>query len=564
MKTLHLVLSLVFLLPLSVLGETLPEKSPDFTYQIQKHPSMTKDIENVIPRLDKFFEMREMRPLTMPKVDNEKLSLNAMDKVYGGYEGNTVVMIKLGVVPSAAAVMNTAQKFEHGFLHHFKFPNGLVMAAFVVTQNWGNASEIFQGFHSSFAVSEKKKTTTSFSLIPSVYAEDCVNCEATKKSEGELSVFTRKLEEMHQGSPLERVAACTVSALKGTWDGSAGAVIGLGKGLYEVITSPIESGKKFWEGATELWSGAKKFYADFQAEARKMYDGFDSLPSHHKTKLFCEMAGMIGGGAILAYFTAGATSTKLLADLAAKMKGAIKSAMGSQKFADTKAAIRVKESKLVDMDSEVNKSLFEISSGTDIESIQKNQVLISKMTERPLVTSATRKEGLDDFAIENLFRSVEDHPVASLRAYDKYTKNSPGMGFCFGRATAAHLKALQNGVHKDSIRKIWAVGTLESGDTSWRYHVTTVVRNKSGDWIAIDPIMGRPIKLETWYKEMKGMDVAGNMRLFETTPERAGPSSTRAYNNRMFHDPVYEDYYKDLMVEFRKEAKQKLEKKVKQ
>ena len=124
---------------------------------------------------------------------------------------------------------------------------------------------------------------------------------------------------------------------------------------------------------------------------------------------------------------------------------------------------------------------------------------------------------------------------------------------------------MKSGLDKSQIRKVWAVGELDSVNGHWHYHVATVVRDTSGRWWAIDQILNKPVLLEDWYAKMKSFDVQGNVKLFSTKAEKFFPTSSESprtiqrnaqsgdmeaqssrYLNRYF-----DGFFKDLMTTFK-------------
>ncbi|MGZ3684996.1 MAG: hypothetical protein ACXVCI_14140, partial [Bdellovibrionota bacterium] len=173
----------------------------------------------------------------------------------------------------------------------------------------------------------------------------------------------------------------------------------------------------------------------------------------------------------------------------------------------------------------------------------------------------SRKAGLADSELRALYDKVANNPVSALCHYEKYDPQNRGIGYCFGRAMTVHLEALIGGLQKEDIKKIWSVGNLKNEGTSWRYHVSTIVRGKDGEWYAIDPIMDKPMKVGDWRKQMQtyGDD---SMRIFVTDPQRAAPSSRAVYNNAR-NLPANGDvkrFHNDLMDYFREESKSLAEK----
>ncbi len=119
------------------------------------------------------------------------------------------------------------------------------------------------------------------------------------------------------------------------------------------------------------------------------------------------------------------------------------------------------------------------------------------------------------------------HPVAGLDDPAKMAKYDPAgiIGFCFGRAMAVQLLARKLGLGSDSIRKLFVVGDLRSGNTpEWRFHVTTLVKSKDGEWWAIDPIMGGPISMADWIAAVrKGWDRGHKAKFYLTGADAVLP-----------------------------------------
>lgn len=450
-----------------------------------------------------------------------------------------------------------------GYLHHFKEAKGLIVAVFVRTENRENASEIFFHLQSKFVTAKqiKKHPIELFSqaLMGRAYATDSVPCDPKlKETPNNLNTLITTGDSLTaQATPIQHVTACTMSSLKGVWNGSGGVVVGAAKGIGEFLMSPVESGKKYWQATSKLWDVTKQFFSDFEKEAQKLYSSFDPLDPLVKTKLACEVIGTIGGGALLTFLTTGALASSTTQTLLLKIRTAISTAINSAKFSGVRKTLAIRTATIEKVEINLNRNLFSINRGTAATSVLDNGHVLEGLKALPMkVNSSTRKIGASNDEIQQLFRQVSDHPVASLSKVSNYEKYTPGIGYCFGRATTAHLKALTNGMDKSSVRKVWALGHLKNGSTNWRYHVTTIVRDSKGEWQAIDPIMGRPMPIERWYREMKKYDSVGDMRIFETEAKRFGPESPNQYSRRQFKQGVYEDYFTDLMRVFQKETKE--------
>lgn len=130
-------------------------------------------------------------------------------------------------------------------------------------------------------------------------------------------------------------------------------------------------------------------------------------------------------------------------------------------------------------------------------------------------------EGLPENARLPLFRSLENHAVASLNRLDHYDPKGI-IGFCFGRSFTAFLLELQMGMKITDIRNLFIIGDLRSGNTpEWRFHVTNVARFSDGRWYAYDPVVPqkRPIPIEEWVKTVRSIwDKKGKAKLYVTSP----------------------------------------------
>lgn len=136
-----------------------------------------------------------------------------------------------------------------------------------------------------------------------------------------------------------------------------------------------------------------------------------------------------------------------------------------------------------------------------------------------------------------VFQQVSNHPVTDLQNLGKYDPDG-FIGFCFGRAMGTHLLSRKLGLAADSVRKLFILGDLRSGnDPEWRFHVTTLVKGaETNGWYAIDPIMtpptapGGPLTLEEWVLIVRKVwDKKGLAKLYLTSTDTIIPDVT--------HDP---------------------------
>lgn len=190
------------------------------------------------------------------------------------------------------------------------------------------------------------------------------------------------------------------------------------------------------------------------------------------------------------------------------------------------------------------------------EVIDQMNILSRQESKNGLRSSINAKEA------KSLYEEVTRHPVARLLNVKKYDPDS-AMGFCFGRAMTAHFEALNMGIAKESIRKVYVVGQMKAlvGDIIWQFHVATAVKGSDGGWWVIDPFFGKVVKLEKWYERMYSHDTKGTLRLYVTDANRLGATSGGLYDKSHLMMDFYNGYFKDLFKYYDMKAKNQIPKK---
>jgi hypothetical protein len=208
--------------------------------------------------------------------------------------------------------------------------------------------------------------------------------------------------------------------------------------------------------------------------------------------------------------------------------------------------------------SEFQGSYFDLNR-TDQQAITEwNRRVKSSLDRLPLSgADRGRKSGLSRAEIKNLYKELAEHPVASCKKLPKYDPKG-NIGFCFGRAVTAHILALQKGMAKEGIRKIWAVGTMQADNITWGHHVATMVRGADKKWWVLDPEYGKAMDLDTWMKNVKEMDVDGKLLFLSSDAKRFGPYGADTYSSEEFSSDFYNQYFEDLMKSTRAESEEAL------
>ncbi|MGZ3727506.1 MAG: hypothetical protein ACXWQQ_17095, partial [Pseudobdellovibrio sp.] len=99
---------------------------------------------------------------------------------------------------------------------------------------------------------------------------------------------------------------------------------------------------------------------------------------------------------------------------------------------------------------------------------------------------------------EKILELMRSNEVISYASNDRYSRPDVEIGYCFGRATFAHILLLKMGLQKESIFKIWALGPMSAYGIDWGFHVATVVYSRDRGWLAIDTNSSHPQTIEEW------------------------------------------------------------------
>ncbi|MFN3454521.1 MAG: hypothetical protein ACK41T_06120 [Pseudobdellovibrio sp.] len=186
------------------------------------------------------------------------------------------------------------------------------------------------------------------------------------------------------------------------------------------------------------------------------------------------------------------------------------------------------------------------------------QTLSDIQKEIPLKTQ-NRAQNISLEQLNQLFHVIKNHPIVSpdITKYERgLFKNE--LGYCFGRATYAHLVLLKMGLQKESIQKIWAVGSIKDDKHGvWQFHVATMAYTKYG-WVVLDLNTSKVMTITDWVTLYRGRDLTGKIRFYNTDPSKFGLDMGK-YNptnlglNLDSHHDWYKNYFRDMMISLREE-----------
>jgi len=193
------------------------------------------------------------------------------------------------------------------------------------------------------------------------------------------------------------------------------------------------------------------------------------------------------------------------------------------------------------------------------EIVNKSMVDLKALHESDLDTRIDNSSGYAKFISLDEASDVKDaamfNPVVSQFSSSKYDPNNVGIGYCFGRAMFINLDLAYRKLDRDSIKKAFVVGRMQTPDgNSWGWHVTTIVRSKDKNgldqWLAIDPIVDGIITVEQWYNQMyENYSTDGKLRLYITETGKFGPTSGNYHQNSLT-DQFYNNYFIDMLKWF--------------
>lgn len=144
-------------------------------------------------------------------------------------------------------------------------------------------------------------------------------------------------------------------------------------------------------------------------------------------------------------------------------------------------------------------------------------------------------------------------------SYGVYDQPDVSIGYCFGRASFAHLMLLKMGVQKESIFKMWAVGPMKvhgSDTLTWQFHVTPVVFTRDMGWVALDTNERRPQKISHWISKYEAQSTDKKMRFYLSDASKFGVNMDRYTRVQMGLDLArendwYKGYFQDMLRQLR-------------
>jgi hypothetical protein len=163
--------------------------------------------------------------------------------------------------------------------------------------------------------------------------------------------------------------------------------------------------------------------------------------------------------------------------------------------------------------------------------------------------------GVSPESADAVIQATYSNPIVSPYA-TKYQRPDVQIGYCFGRATFAHLALKKMGLQTTSIRKLWLVGPMTAASVKWGFHVATAAFVEDLGWRVLDSNIGRIVSVRDWFDHYRYMSDDNRLRIYFTEPARFGvtiPHYDRVDLglNLSAERDWYQHYFFDLMAWFR-------------
>ncbi len=176
------------------------------------------------------------------------------------------------------------------------------------------------------------------------------------------------------------------------------------------------------------------------------------------------------------------------------------------------------------------------------------------MAYRPSHYNPKRSQSLTFKEANAIHQSIYENKAAHPSKTAYYDKKSSGIGYCFGRSMYYHLMFLKKGLQKESIKKIWAVGHMKTGNIDWGFHVATMVYTRDNNWMVIDSNHFEPISVEKWMDHYSQYNAEKDLRFYITTPEKFSVNTGKYARYQLGLDinrdvDWFFHYFKDMMAD---------------
>ncbi|MCK6599628.1 MAG: hypothetical protein L6Q37_14785 [Bdellovibrionaceae bacterium] len=152
-------------------------------------------------------------------------------------------------------------------------------------------------------------------------------------------------------------------------------------------------------------------------------------------------------------------------------------------------------------------------SDNDIARTYQNLIAKTKMVK----TALTLEEATD---IHRIMSYTDNLRLGAIIKFDPTSM----FGFCFGRAFFGNMIMQQNGIHKDSIKKVFVYGPMKGGLFGWGFHVAVMVDKEGGGYWVLDPSHGKVETIEDWFAHYEKASKDGRIKLDFAKGDRFGRS----------------------------------------
>lgn len=170
------------------------------------------------------------------------------------------------------------------------------------------------------------------------------------------------------------------------------------------------------------------------------------------------------------------------------------------------------------LESIIDQKLLHFEKLYELANNDENQSQLELIRRTKMIkTALTEEEAKDIFRIMAYTSGIR---LIDIVKYDPASK----FGFCFGRAFFGNLIMLQNGIHRDSIKKVFVYGPMRGGLFGWGFHVAVMVEKEGGGFWVLDPSHGSIETIESWYAHYEKASKDGRIKMDIAAGDRFGRS----------------------------------------
>lgn len=210
------------------------------------------------------------------------------------------IFVKVGLVVSDEKLLKKFEPFKEGYLYHDhlgKTPIAIYFRNLDLQKAKQYKTKILRYFGAN-------KLTLIDLIIPKANAGEC-DWDNGLTPSGQLAAMAPVAGHFDATELLTHSKSCVLNALKGAWDATGGAAIGIAKGFMDFVSNPIKAAGEFWDSAVNTYEKTKEFLTHFRSSINELKETLVGLPTEAKVSLVCNLVSRIGTSVLVGILTGG-------------------------------------------------------------------------------------------------------------------------------------------------------------------------------------------------------------------------------------------------------------------